>query len=133
MPPERVLGAGADERSDLYALGCVAYWMLTGRPVFSGEPMTVMIHHARTAPTPPSAVSESPIPDHLEQIVLACLEKSPEKRPASAIDLWRRLGEVVFKTPWTPERAEDWWRGHLPNLANLSPGGDSSGELTIPT
>ena len=41
MPPERVLGATADERSDLYSLGCVAYWMLTGRPVFTGEPMAV--------------------------------------------------------------------------------------------
>ena len=133
MPPERVLGAAAGERSDLYSLGCVAYWMLTGQPVFSGEPMSVMIHHTRTAPAPPSAVSESPIPDHLEQIVLACLEKSPAKRPASALDLWRRLGEVVFKTPWTPERAEEWWRTHLPELATLSSESDSSGELTIPT
>jgi serine/threonine protein kinase len=129
MPPERVVGAAADERSDLYSLGCVAYWMLTGRPVFNGEPMAVMIHHARTAPEPPSAVSGSPIPEHLEQIVLACLEKAPEKRPPSALDLWRQLGDVVFRTPWSPERAESWWREHLPDLANLSPGSDSSSEL----
>jgi serine/threonine-protein kinase len=132
MPPERVLGAAADARSDLYSLGCVAYWMLTGRTVFTGEPMAVMIHHARTVPTPPSAVSASPIPDHLEQIVLACLEKSPEKRPASALDLWSRLGEVALKTPWTPELAEEWWREHLPELARSSPGGgDSSSQLAI--
>jgi serine/threonine-protein kinase len=125
------MGAAADERSDLYSLGCVAYWMLTGRPVFTGEPMTVMIHHARTAPKPPSTVSGSSIPDRLEQIVLACLEKAPEKRPASAIDLWHQLGEVTLSAPWTPERAEGWWREHLPHLVKPSPGGESSSELTM--
>ena len=132
MPPERVLSATADERSDLYSLGCVAYWMLTGQPVFSGEPMAVLMHHARTAPTPPTAVSEAPIPAYLEEIVLACLEKAPEKRPSSALDLWGRLGEVAFRTEWTSERAEQWWRAHLPDLATLSPDGDSSSELRIP-
>jgi DNA-binding NtrC family response regulator len=132
MPPERVLGNGADERSDLYALGCVAYWMLTGRTVFTGEPMAVMIDHARTSPQPPSKVSGCPIPERLEQIVLACLEKAPDKRPASAVELWRQLGEVTLPSPWTPERAESWWREHLPDLAERSPGTDSSGELTMP-
>jgi eukaryotic-like serine/threonine-protein kinase len=131
MPPERVLGAPADERSDLYALGCVAYWMLTGRTVFTGEPMAVMIHHARTAPQPPSKAAGHPIPDRLEQIVLACLEKAPEKRPASASALWRDLGEVTFTTPWTVERAESWWREHLPDLARPSPGGDFSSDAAI--
>jgi hypothetical protein len=105
--------------------------MLTGRPLFTGEPVAVMIHHARTAPKPPSTVSGFPIPDDLEQIVLACLEKAPERRPASAHDLWRRLGEVALKNPWTPERAEQWWRDHLPDLAKPSPDSDSSSELSI--
>ena len=129
MPPERVLGEPADERSDLYALGCVAYWMLTGQTLFTGEPMAVMVHHARTPPKPPSKISSAPIPDRLEQIVLACLEKAPGNRPASALDLWHQLGEVTLATPWTPERAEDWWREHLPELALRSPGTDSSTEL----
>ena len=131
MPPERVLGAAADERSDLYSLGCVAYWMLTGRPLFTGEPLSVMVHHARTAPKPPSAIADSPIPAQLEEIVLACLEKAPEKRPSSAHALWHQLGEVVFRTPWTPERAEQWWREHVPHLAKPSPGSDSSSELSV--
>src|SRR5262249_13874264 len=109
MPPERVLGAAVDERSDLYALGCVAYWMLTGRMVFTGEPMAVMIHHARTPPKPPSKASGRPVSDRLEQIVMACLEKAPEQRPSSAMELWRELGEVTPTAPWTPERAELWW------------------------
>jgi serine/threonine protein kinase len=131
MPPERVLGVAADERSDIYALGCVAYWMLTGQTVFTGEPMAVMIHHVRTPPQPPSKTAGRPIPDRLEQIVLACLEKAPEKRPSSAVELWRQLGEVTLTSPWTPERAEAWWREHLPDLARPSPESDSSSELRI--
>jgi serine/threonine-protein kinase len=130
MPPERVIGTAADERSDIYALGCVAYWMLTGRPLFTGEPMAIMIHHARTPAPAPSKASDRPVPERLEQIVLACLEKAPEQRPASAVELWRQLGDVTLATPWTPERAERWWREHLPDLPTSSPGGDSSTELT---
>jgi len=132
MPPERVVGGAADARSDLYALGCVAYWMLTGRTVFTGEPMAVMIHHARTRPEPPSKFSTVPIPERLEQIVMACLEKAPENRPASALELWRALGEVPG-TPWTHERAESWWSEHLPEIASPSPASDSSETISVPT
>jgi serine/threonine-protein kinase len=106
--------------------------MLTGRPVFTGEPMAVMIHHARTAPQPPSQVAGAAIPNRLEQIVMACLEKTPEKRPSSAIELWRELGEVTLTMPWTLERAEGWWREHLAELAGPSAVSDASGELMIP-
>jgi serine/threonine-protein kinase len=100
--------------------------------VFTGEPMAVMIHHARTAPEPPSAISAAPIPDRLERIVLACLEKAPENRPSSAIDLWHQLGEVTPAAPWTAERAESWWREHLAELARPSPASDSSSDLIQP-
>ena len=132
MPPERVLGSPADERSDIYSLGCVAFWMLTGRTVFSGEPMSMMVHHVRTVPTPPSQIAGVVLPERLEQIVLACLEKAPEKRPASATELWRQLGEVPLETPWTPERAEAWWRANLPGLSAPQPRTDSSGDLSRP-
>ena len=131
MPPERVVGGAADERSDLYSLGCVAYWMLTGRPVFMGEPMAVMIHHARTAPQPPSAVGGPPIPDRLEQVVMGCLEKAPDKRPSSAMELWQQLGDVTVATPWTLERAESWWCEHLAELAGPSARSDSSSDVRI--
>jgi serine/threonine-protein kinase len=132
MPPERVLGSPAEVRSDIYSLGCVAFWMLTGRTVFTGEPMSMMIHHARTVPTPPSQIAGVALPERLEQIVLACLEKAPEKRPASAAELWRQLGEVPLENPWTPERAEAWWRANLPSLAAPQPRTDSGGDLTHP-
>jgi len=120
MPPERVLGNDCEERSDLYSLGCVAYWMLTGQQVFRGEPMAVMMHHVRTAPAAPSIASPSPIPAELDRIVLACLEKDPEKRPASAVELWRLLGEVTIANPWTQDRAATWWNNHLPDLVTPS-------------
>jgi DNA-binding NtrC family response regulator len=131
MPPERVLGAPAEERSDIYALGCVAYWMLTGRTVFTGEPMAVMIHHARTVPQPPSKVSGVSIPDRLEQIVLACLEKAADKRPSSAIDLWRELGDVPLTSSWTAERAEIWWCENVPDLTRPAIATDASGDVNI--
>ena len=131
MPPERVVGGAADERSDLYSLGCVAYWMLTGRPVFMGEPMAVMIHHARTAPQAPSKVGGPPIPERLEQIIMSCLEKAPDKRPSSAMELWQQLGEVTLPAPWTLERAEGWWCEHLAELAGPPARSDSSSDLKI--
>jgi DNA-binding NtrC family response regulator len=131
MPPERVVGGAADERSDLYSLGCVAYWMLTGRPVFEGDPMAVMIHHVRTAPQPPSKVGGTPMPEGLEQIVMRCLEKEPNKRPSSAMELWRQLGEVAVATPWNLERAEGWWREHLAELARPSGGSESTSDFRI--
>jgi serine/threonine-protein kinase len=93
--------------------------------------MAVMIHHARTAPQPPSKLSGHPLPERLEEIVMSCLEKAPEKRPASAVELWRELGEVPFATPWTSERADSWWREYLPDLARPSTAGDSSSELIV--
>ena len=95
MPPERVLGEPGDERSDIYALGGVAFYLLTGRAPFAGEPMAVMIHHVRTPPPAPSSLA--PVPAALEAVVLACLEKDPARRPPTALDLWRRLGEVELE------------------------------------
>jgi DNA-binding NtrC family response regulator len=125
MPPERALGRQADEHSDLYSLGCVAYLMLTGEPVFTGEPMAVMIHHIRTAPQVPSKVAKQKIPTALDQIVLACLQKTPEKRPSSALELWRLLGEVPVERSWTREHSEQWWREHVPSGATISEGDNS--------
>jgi serine/threonine-protein kinase len=132
MPPERALGGAAEERSDLYSLGCVAYWMLTGTPVFTGEPTQLLLHHVRTAPKRPSDASGLALPASLEQIVLACLEKEPANRPASALDLWQRLGEVALEgPPWAQEEAERWWRENLPGLAVPASPGDSGPELSL--
>ncbi len=104
-----------DGRADIYALGCVAFGMLTGRLVFeSTNAVELLLQHAKTPPEPPSRFTELSIPKSLDQLVLACLEKEPDDRPNSADELWRMLGQIEFDDPWTPERAEEWWLNHMP-------------------
>jgi serine/threonine-protein kinase len=116
MAPEVVLGvADTDHRVDLYALGCVAYWMLTGKLIFEGRnAVEVMFHHAHTPPRRPSTRSELPIPAPLEELVMECLDKEPASRPASAEAVSSRLVAVSLESPWTAERAERWWAMHRP-------------------
>jgi len=86
MAPEVVLGAtDTDHRVDLYALGCVGYWVLTGKLLFGGKNVVeVMFHHAHTPAPRPSTRSELIIPTQLEDLIMECLEKDPTRRPASA-------------------------------------------------
>jgi serine/threonine-protein kinase len=116
MPPELAVGESeVDGRADIYALGCVAYWLLTGCLVFEAKSHTqMMMHHVHTPPVPPSRTAEHEIPESLERIVLSCLEKSKEKRPPTALDLWQLLGSVEFGASWTQERSEHWWKLHVP-------------------
>ena len=106
-----------DGRADLYSLACVAYWALTGQLVFAAKtPEQMLLHHARTTPAPPSQMSELPIPRAIDEIVIRCLAKSPDDRPASALDLEAALSEVAFDRPWTQERARAWWELHGPGI-----------------
>jgi serine/threonine-protein kinase len=116
MAPEQALGGSdLDARADIYAVGCVAYWLLTGHLVFSGDtPMSLLLHHGQTPPTPPSTRTELPIPPALDDLVLACLAKDPAKRPQSARELSRRLAGVHVTDAWTEEQARNWWASHLP-------------------
>jgi serine/threonine-protein kinase len=118
IAPEQALGGSAvDGRADIYAVGCVAYFLLTGELVFTGNtPMAVVVHHAHTPPTPPSERSELPIPPALERLVLRCLAKNPAERPQSARDLSRLLADVDGVSPWTDDRAQQWWEAHRPLL-----------------
>jgi serine/threonine-protein kinase len=111
MAPELVSTEGyIDRRADLYSLACAAYWALTGQLVFQAKsPLHMLVHHAQTAPVPPSQVSELPIPEQLEAIIMTCLEKDPAKRLSSALEFDARLAEVPDKNPWTNERAQAWW------------------------
>jgi DNA-binding NtrC family response regulator len=120
MAPELVFGEhGVDGRADLYSLACVAYWALTGQLVFATArtPEQMLLDHARTAPVPPSAVSELSIPRELETLVMQCLEKEPSGRPASAQALEAELARIRFPQSWTEERARQWWEAHAPELA----------------
>jgi serine/threonine-protein kinase len=111
MAPEQALGEGrVDARSDLYAVGCVAYWLLTGTLVFEGAtPLETIVMHVHAQPDLPSGRTDLPIPPQLEALVLTCLAKDPAARPATADELGARLAAVPLERPWTAERAREWW------------------------
>ena len=116
MAPEQVLGdRPLDARTDLYAVGCLGYWLLTGHLVFEGETvMKTMMHHAHSKPTPPSERSELEISPTLDRIILTCLEKDPGQRHQNADELSRALAECGTMDSWTRERSHRWWDTHLP-------------------
>jgi serine/threonine-protein kinase len=118
MAPEVILGAtDVDNRADVYSLGCVAYWLLTGHLVFEAEStMKMLMHHVQTAPTPPSKRSELPVPRDLEEIVMACLAKDPDKRPQRADELWSMAMSCHCGDGWNQAAARRWWEAHLPQL-----------------
>lgn len=106
----------ADHRVDIYSLGCVAYWMLTGQRVFEGEtPLAVLMSHANSEPTPMSERTEQRIPAGLEAVVLGCLAKDPGDRPPGAAALAERLTACEELSSWSREKALRWWRAHLPD------------------
>jgi serine/threonine protein kinase len=119
MAPEMVTGEHpVDGRADIYALGCVAYWLLTGQLVFDGKnAMAMLIQHVKEDPPPVSTRTEIEVPQRLEEIIHACLAKRPEDRPESADALGRSLAEISSTLPpWTQERAAKWWQTNLPHL-----------------
>ncbi len=118
MAPE-VLRSGehAGPASDLYALGAVGYYLLTGTHVFSGESVIeVLGHHLHTVPEPPSARLGDEVPADLERLILQCLSKSPSDRPASAIDLRTQLEACEGVGRWSQRRAAMWWDAHGQSL-----------------
>ncbi len=120
MAPEQVMGDGrvVDERSDLYALGAVAYFLLTGHPPFGGGRIGVMIAHARDPVVPPSR-DRADVPEDLERVVLRCLAKEPAERFPDARSLERALGACSCAGSWDRERADQWWQDADPLAGTL--------------
>ena len=115
-----------DHRVDVYAVGCVAYWLLTGQLVFAADTsMKMLFDHAGTPPPRPHTRTELPIPPDLEQLIMDCLEKDPARRPAGAGVLAQRLSTCHVPEPWTRERAEHWWRIHAPTASPDRPVADA--------
>jgi serine/threonine-protein kinase len=115
MAPEMALSAGVDGRADIYAMGCVAYWLLTGKLVFDEETsVATMLAHAQKAPIPPSQRTEIDVPRALEDIIMSCLQKDPAVRPSSAGEIRRTILQSGLLDSWTPDRAEKWWALHAP-------------------
>lgn len=112
MSPESLSSPDTmDARSDLYSVGAVGYFMLTGRQLFEGKSLIEICgHHLHTPPVPPSQRIGKPIDADLERLVLQCLEKNPARRPQSAAELRAALDRCANAFAWTPERARAWWR-----------------------
>ena len=119
MAPELAEGdeEKVDGRADLYAMGCVAYFLLTGKTVFEGpSAMALILKHIQEPVVKPSERCELPIPEELEHLVMWCLEKQPEKRPQNAGELMERL-ESLEIDEWCSKEKARWWQTHLPSLA----------------
>ena len=118
MAPEIIVGdADVDRRADVYALGCVAYYLLTGQLVFEAEtPMKMLMQHVHARPVPPSQRTELPIPRELDELVLSCLEKDPKNRPQNAEELFRMAVGCKTCETWSQASARNWWQTHLPDL-----------------
>jgi serine/threonine-protein kinase len=115
MAPEIAMGSRIDGRADIYGLGCVGYWLLTGQPVFEGDtPLSIVLQHVKERPVPPSMRTEIELPGSLDRVILSCLEKDPANRPQAAGELENRLAACGLEQVWSPERAEEWWRLHIP-------------------
>jgi tRNA A-37 threonylcarbamoyl transferase component Bud32 len=118
MAPEIILGRDdVDRRADVYALGCVAFFLLTGSRVFKdGTQMQVLIDHVHSEPVPPSNRLGSPLPREVDALVLDCLRKEPSARPADAQAVLERIKAYDLSGRWDNEQAKAWWQARLPAL-----------------
>ena len=116
MSPEQAAGLKLDGRTDVYSLGGVGYFLLTGRPPFEGKSSwRVMLAHARDTITPPSHWNPS-VPKDLETVLLRCLSKKPEDRFGSPRELAEALVKCSDARLWNYEHAADWWRQHATEI-----------------
>jgi len=121
IAPERLAGHGEpDIRADFYSLGAVAYNLLTGEDVFVAPSSVEVCYHAmKTEPIRPSVKLGSQMPLTLEHLVMSCLSKKPEERPAGARAIIDILDSIATEYPWGEELASEWWRVNSQRIALL--------------
>jgi serine/threonine-protein kinase len=119
MAPELILGHhDVDRRADVYALGCVAFFLLTGTRVFQdGNQMQMLVDHVHAEPVPPSSRLGAPLPREIDAFVLDCLRKNPTDRPRDAGELLERINTYNLASRWSNVHAQAWWQARLPELA----------------
>jgi serine/threonine protein kinase len=110
-----------DAKSDLYAVGAVGYYLLTGTTVFSGKSLVeVCMHQVNTPAEPPSQRLGRAVSIELETVLLKCLAKNPADRPASAKELAAALRACPMADGWSDADAENWWRGYSESTPQVS-------------
>lgn len=113
MAPEQIGGDAVDQRADIYALACVAYFALTGQPVFEGtEDSQLMFAHMAEEPEPPSTRLGRAVHPGLEAVIMRCLAKNPLARPMTMEALDDALAALSFPSPWNAARSREWWAAH---------------------
>lgn len=116
MAPEAILGEEVDRPADVYGLGCLMYFLLTGRIVFDADtPMRLLMQHVQQAPIPPSKRSKQATPQEIDDLVMACLHKDPNRRPRDASELLHLVSSIA--SDWDHHAARNWWETHLPDLS----------------
>ena len=131
MAPEMALGEPVDARADIYSLGCVAYYVVTGAMVFeSVNAYQAIAMTLRDEPVPPSQRTNNPIPPALERLILDCLAKKPRDRPGSAAELSRALASIDT-APWGEEQAREWWEAERRDEVEVVTVGDSREVVTF--
>jgi len=133
MSPEALSAPDtADARSDLYALGAVGYFLLTGQPVFAGRSVFEIVgHHLHTQPVPPSQRTTHPVPPDLEAVILRCLHKRTAERPQNARVLRDELRRSVTSRSWSAEDATMWWRTYRGSGGAAGSPAHAPGEMTV--
>jgi serine/threonine protein kinase len=118
MAPEGVISAAnVSPRSDVYAVGAVAYALVTGEHVFKGDSAPEIVgHHLHTAPVPPSERLGRPVDPFLERMIMTCLSKLPEERAADAAELLLQIEEQWTGGAWTQRDARAWWETRAPAM-----------------
>jgi hypothetical protein len=124
MSPEAVESPDrVDGRSDLYAVACVGYFLLTGAPPFDGKSVIeICMHHSRTPPQPPSERLQRPVSADLESILLKGLAKNPHDRFQSARDFCEALAACTSAASWSSRQADVWWQAHSPGARPTTAG-----------
>jgi serine/threonine protein kinase len=119
MAPEAIQSPGSvDARSDLYAVGALGYFLLTGQPVFEAETLIQLCQmHIDAVPVPPSQRTKQAISPELEAALLRCLDKVRTRRPNTARDLAHLLLDVPARGDWSEATAEAWWNSHAAGTA----------------
>ena len=134
MCPEQAVGLDPDCRGDLYSLGCVAYFLLTGRPPFIDEnPIMLIVAHA-TTDAPTFDELNVAVPGDLASVIMKCLARSVEDRYSSARDLLADLEVCTCCSDWSWKHADDWWSRHQPKTVYQARGNiedDSQNSDTI--
>ena len=127
MAPEIISRPGAaSPQSDLYALGAVGYFIVSGRQVFEGQSaVEICAAHLHDVPERPSAKAGYPVPADLEDILMACLEKDPQARPADAEAVRDALLRCQDAGTWGPAEAKAWWSEYASGLGGGEPGEDA--------